>query len=210
MVKKLLFLAATTLLSLNASAGYIQYELSAAGFPTSFGTNTIVIREEDKSVAYFSIRTGLGQFNTQERFDSYQMGSLLESTTSFTGLGPTNMYLAASAQEEYFARMWLMFSAGDQPGIFNYSMSVVSGPGPRSPFPDRQPMRSANYSGTAKQVPVDASLAFLLDEGATFILPRDIPYYDPTQVPEPASIALLGLGLAGMSFMRRKSNAITK
>lgn len=189
---------------MNASAGYVQYNLSGPGLSGPLG-NTIVIRDEDKSVAFFTITTSVARFSPQDVGDGYHLNALIETTTSFTGLGPTNMFMRDVWLEDVTAWMWLLFSEGDAAGTFNYSMRVITGPGPYSPAPAGYvfPRRDVTYTGTATQVALDSNLISYI-EGGQFAIPRDIPYYDPTQVPEPASAALFGIGALGVVALRRR------
>ena len=199
MFKKIIAAAAASLLSTAASAGYVQYNLDGSA------DGTLVIRDEDKSVAFFSISTGVAGFTPQDVGDYYHTNYLIETTTSFTGLGPTNIYMRDIWQEDITATMWLMFSEGDAAGTYNYSMRVMTGPGPYFAGPRDYvfPRRDVTYTGTATQVELSPWMVSTIESGQ-FDIRRDIPYYDPTQVPEPASAALFGIGALGAAALRRR------
>lgn len=209
MFKKMGVFFAGALLSLSASAGYVQYALyglhSASGIPIDT-TSTLIIREEDKSVAYFSIYTNNDWFHPQDREGGYHRNALIETTTSFTGMGPTNMYMQDISPEEHTKQMWLLFSEGATANTYDFTLRVQRRPGPEAPYPSIGPWADVTFFGTARQVDVDPSLVESID---FYNIRRDIPYYDPTQVPEPASLALLGIGVLSAMRTRRRQKAKT-
>lgn len=203
MFKKALALAATALFSMNASAGYLKYELTSPS-QYSFGGSYMIIRDQDKSVAYYHIAAGVAQFYNQDIGDSWSRNVLIETTTSFTGFGPTNLYAYNMVREANESRMWLMFSAGDTADSFDYSMHVFTKPSFDAYHSEQIPTRDLYYSGTAKQVSLTQGDLQMLADSRYYVVSTDVPYYDPTQVPEPASLALLAIGALGAAGAARR------
>jgi hypothetical protein len=119
MIKKMMALAATALFSVNASASYIQYELNG-GAP-----GTILMDEATKQVLFYSV----GAFHMSDIGDMYHYGSLVSATTSFKGMGPTNLLMIDSWIEDDWKLGRLLFSEGDadKPGTFNYVLDAHVG-----------------------------------------------------------------------------------
>jgi hypothetical protein len=206
MIKHFLSFAAAVSLSFDASAGYIQYNLSGPGL-SGPDPGILVIREEDKSVAFFSIHTQVGHFAPHDQGEYYHQNHILQATTSFRGLGPTNVVMRDVMQEEHTNFMWLTFSRGNGPKSFDYSMRLVSEPGPYAPYPDQHPLRDFTTTGTAVEVELSPFLAAGLDWMLEnqLDLPRLVPGY--VGVPEPASMALMMIGALGVINAGRRRKA---
>jgi hypothetical protein len=214
-MKKLIFAAAIIFSAVNAHAGYLQYNLSGGGIDNAFGPSFIIIRDTDKSIAYYRLHTQLGYFSPSM---GYQQDFLTDSSSNFWGLqtrnmnwgiGPTNFSLKDIMQEEHTAWLTVNFTQGENPTTFNYSMYSHNAPGPYSPYPNLFHYSTLRTGGTAVTVQVDPYLASILDSNPDYGLTGYMlaNYILPTQnLPEPGSLALIGLGGLGLAgIMRRKT-----
>ncbi|MFC0251691.1 PEP-CTERM sorting domain-containing protein [Massilia consociata] len=211
MIKRLLALAAGSLLSLNAFAGYIQYDLSG---PVS---GHIVQHESDQSIAYFWIDqlvTGT-PYPFIQSLTPVQQGEgatvIRATTTYFRNDGPTNFSISSDFGADQTTWLDIAFSRGAQ-GSFSYTANHANsiylcgdnGCGFES--------FSGTLSGSASRGVVDPQLASYLDfvggyyDGIAPAVPTYVnPGPAPAPVPEPGSLALLALGALGLAGMRRKT-----
>lgn len=200
MIKKTIVLAAATFFSLNASAGYIQYQLKGDS------SGTLLMDATTKRVLFYSISSPRLGFTMHDKQDYSHSGNLISATTSFMGMGPTNMLLWDDWEEGAYQLGRLMFSEGDpgRPGTFNYVLNSHVTPDRYTPYP----FKPFDYQSTgyAIEVPVNRFLVDVVTDPESYLAPvnKVLPYYDPVNVPEPASLALFGVGALGAAGVARR------
>ena len=208
MIKKIVALAATALFSMNASAGYIQYNFSG---PI---TGYVIQHDDDQSVAYFQVNMPISGTPSQspsgfnERFTP-QFGdgsnTFYATTTHFLGDGPANYVGHDNFGGDHDVRVQFDISRNAQGGfsyVANYTASIFYIP--------QSFYGTGTLTGFVSRSSVDSNLVRILDsmggywDGVQKVVPT---YVASSEVPEPASIALLAIGALGAAgaARRRKS-----
>lgn len=214
MIKKVIALAATAFFSLNASAGYVQYNFSGpvSGF--------FVQHDDDQTIAYyrFSLPYGHGLYGMVGGFFQPMFGDGVDTntaaTTHFRRNGPTNFTVFNDygspfpGMEEATVKFDFSRSTG---GDFLYTanftarLAYVGLDGWETwPF-------SGQLTGSITEVPPDPLMTAYFDsvggynEGVGKIVPT---YIGPNKVPEPASLALFAVGALGaIGALRHRKRA---
>ena len=200
MLKKILVLAASAFISLNASAGYVQYDFtggSVAGF--------FIQHESDKSIAYYQVSNSAGVFFNFG--PSGHFSNLSQASSNFWGsTGPTNFTVYSDLTDLYREQFSIDFSATATPGQFQYAADYSAYQNvPISNLPPFPP-KFGSFSGFVTQsAPSDFMINFLDSYDG---YPDGINRLVPTQnVPEPGSLALLALGAAAALRSRKSKRA---
>lgn len=205
MIKKMMALAATALFSLNASAGYVQYDFSGpiGGY--------FIQHDDDQSIAFYYIdvpASVLGwPINLNFRPIFGEGADVITSeTTYFRKNGPTNFSIFDDFGGDKSYGLSVDFSRANG-GNFAYKAdfggSIYMDVGQGGSF---YPI-SGSLTGTASKSIVPAGMAQMLDDLGGYydgVPDRTPKYIGPRQVPEPGSIALFVIGALGAASAARR------
>lgn len=203
-MKKLLAMAATALLSMNASAGYVQYDLTGPVF------GRVIQHEDNGSIAYYNLQVKAEKVPFFTTFSPlYDFANIDAVSTHFpNGSGPTNFaaYVSGRLTEYYHQAISLTFSRG-RAGTFEYVATYSQEPIWDLPPTAPRESLTLTFTGLATLGTVPDNIARGLDEyggypdGIRQTMPR---FIGPNPIPEPGSLALLVIGALGAARLRKR------
>jgi hypothetical protein len=202
---KFALFAAGATLSLSASAGFVQYNFSDTSFSDGGMLNGYIVQNtDDKAIAFFDLSVTGGTLDAARFFPSGVTSNITAADTNFLGAGPTN-FSVFNDQDVMIYFLDVRFGTTTTAGT--YRVSGTSSQSAR--FPGFESGGRSIASGFAVAGAVEANLLRYLETGPipeiNYIVPRYSPA--PHQVPEPGSLALLALGVAGMLAARSRKKA---
>lgn len=209
MLRKLSVLAAAALLSLNASAGYIQYDIASTDGLSGY----FIQNEADRSIAFYDFRISTDRIH-ESIIPLGDIGYLEWARARYDNTGPTRFAAYNATSGDYYSRISFNFSAMQSAGTYSFTSyfhAVEDEARPDDPWlGDIMPV-SHYFNGTVTQTAIDPELAAYLD---AYLLEMD-EYPDGLEhipprlnvIPEPTSIALLALGAAGLAGASRRRKA---
>lgn len=207
MIKTIIALAAGALFSLDASAGYVQYDLTG---PVS---GKFIQHDTDQSMAYFNFDLAISAAPPGFRLNLQQQHSegstqLTYASTHFLRGGPSNFGIYSDFggdQTTYFNIAFSRGTDGKYNYIANYSSSIY--------FSEGYESFEGQHKGYATVGKIHPDFVLSLDQmdgyydnlNTRFVPPYIGPNF--SQVPEPGSLALLAVGAFGLLNIRRRRQA---
>ncbi len=209
MIKKLIALAATALVSFNASADYVRYDFSG---PI---TGYFIQHDTDGSLAAYNfdvLIVGARPLGPEFRMSlspqrSEGSTSITSATTYFRNNGPTNFDIYSDFGADQMTNFSVEFARATQ-GNFAYTADYSSW----IYFNEGYRFFSGTHTGLLSEGTVSASMAASLDSLGGYIEQINVvvpTFINPNRVPEPDSMVLLAIGAVGAfgAVRRRKANA---
>jgi hypothetical protein len=207
MIRKLVALAAISLYSLNASAGYIKYDLSGPNIEGYFVQN-----EDDHSIAGYNFTV----HNDQYSFSLFPSGSYTRlnwTAALYNNRGPSRFSVYSGLSEWINVNMWFNFSATGNPDVYNITSYFSAVEWYREDWWTPFPNLVLYPRGIATRTALDPDQAEYYDSYLREIgeYPDGLEHIAPrlNVIPEPTSIALFALGGAGFAgASRRRKKAV--
>jgi hypothetical protein len=200
---KLIFAAAVgALFSMDATAGYVRYDL------TGSVSGTIIQHDTDQTIAYYNLDVTIDGTPMPFRLNLSPQASegatqLTYATTHFIGNGPSNFGIYSDFGGDQFTTFSIAFKKygwGEYYYEADYSSLIY--------FSEGFERFTGRRYGAATTGSVSVDTARTLDELGGYydnLNTRFVPtYIGPSEIPEPGSLALLAAGVVGLFSIRRR------